>query len=192
MAILKRKPEPKTAPKQTASKTHGPVGKDGLTTRQRKFCEEFMRNGGSRVEAARAAGYSHPNAAMRSKAVQDYIQQHQEEVAREAAERAGVKQEYVINRLKAIVERCMQAEPVMDADGNPTGEYKFDATPAIRALDLLGRHLGLWEAPEKGKSQPTPVHLYFSRAAAAESGAVDLSQEKAASEHIRDNATRLN
>jgi hypothetical protein len=38
----------------------------------------------------------------------------------------------------------MQAEPVRDKDGNPTGEYRYDGAVANKALELLGRHLGMF------------------------------------------------
>jgi hypothetical protein len=55
----------------------------------------------------------------------------------------------------SVAERCLQNEPVSDRDGNPiyvdtpTGKraaaYAFDPTGATRALELIGRHLGLFE-----------------------------------------------
>lgn len=52
--------------------------------------------------------------------------------------------EYVLNSLMEIVDRCKQAEPVLDHEGEPTGEYKFDSGGANRALELLGKHLKLF------------------------------------------------
>ncbi len=37
----------------------------------------------------------------------------------------------------------MQHKPVLDKDGNPIGEYRFDAVGANRALDLIGKHKSL-------------------------------------------------
>ena len=34
---------------------------DGLRERQRRFCEAFVANGGNATEAARSAGYKHPD-----------------------------------------------------------------------------------------------------------------------------------
>jgi hypothetical protein len=39
-----------------------------------------------------------------------------------------------------VFERCMQHKPVLDKDGNPTGEYRFDSAGAARALELMGKH----------------------------------------------------
>jgi len=72
-------------------------------------------------------------------------------------------------RLQAIVERCMQHEPVLDACGQPVvvkgpdGElhalYRYDAKNAIAALHLLGKMEGMFvehrDAPKAapGKSR---------------------------------------
>ena len=41
----------------------------------------------------------------------------------------------------------MQAEPVLDRKGNPTGEYVFDSTGANKANEFLGKYLRI--APER-------------------------------------------
>jgi phage terminase small subunit len=38
----------------------------------------------------------------------------------------------------------MQAEPARDAKGQETGEFQFQASGANRALELLGRELGMF------------------------------------------------
>jgi len=48
---------------------------------------------------------------------------------------------WVVNNLKTVVERCMRQVPVIDKDGNSIGEYRFDASGANRALELLGKHI---------------------------------------------------
>ena len=55
--------------------------------------------------------------------------------------------EYVLRNLKAVAERCMQAEPVMikvNGDLVESGEYKFDSTGANKSLELLGKYLKLF------------------------------------------------
>ena len=51
--------------------------------------------------------------------------------------------------MMAVAERCMTAEPVYDSDGRETGEYKFNATGANKALELLGRYLALFVDVQK-------------------------------------------
>ncbi len=52
--------------------------------------------------------------------------------------------EYVLEGLKDVKERCMQAEPVLDREGLPTGEYRFDSSGANKSLELLGKFLKMF------------------------------------------------
>lgn len=69
----------------------------------------------------------------------------------ELSKNSIVNAEWVRSNLKALVERCMQAVPVMEwvkgEDGKkelvPTGEYKFDSSGANKGLETLAKHLGM-------------------------------------------------
>lgn len=61
-----------------------------------------------------------------------------------AIEKLGVDKEWVLSRLVENVERAMQSAPVIGAEGEPTGEYKYDGAVANRALELLGKNVGLF------------------------------------------------
>lgn len=43
------------------------------------------------------------------------------------------------------LERCSKPVPVLDMTGESIGEYAFDSKGALRALELLGKHLGMFE-----------------------------------------------
>jgi phage terminase small subunit len=69
------------------------------------------------------------------------------------SERTQVTQDYVLNNLVEIVERCMERAPVMvredrhmvqkvDDDGNDV--WQFDSRGATSALTLMARHLGMF------------------------------------------------
>ncbi len=60
------------------------------------------------------------------------------------AECPEISQAWVVERLVANATRAMQAVPVVDRDGNPTGRYSYQGSVANRALELLGKHVGLW------------------------------------------------
>jgi len=50
------------------------------------------------------------------------------------------------------VERAMEAFPVLDAAGNPTGKYVYNGNVANRALELLGKEQGMFiERKEIGR-----------------------------------------
>ena len=58
----------------------------------------------------------------------------------------------MLNRLIENVERAMQAQPVLDAKGVPTGEYRYEGSVANRALELLGKEQGMFvDRKEIGK-----------------------------------------
>src|SRR5262249_20570264 len=50
----------------------------------------------------------------------------------------------VVRSLVENVRRSMQAVPARDGDGNPIGEYRYEGAVANKALELLGRHLGMF------------------------------------------------
>lgn len=59
--------------------------------------------------------------------------------------------QYVQMNLRVVAERCMQVEPVFDAKGQPTGDYKFDASGANVALKLLGQTIGMFKEESRIK-----------------------------------------
>jgi phage terminase small subunit len=72
--------------------------------------------------------------------------------------KAGLDRSWVIERLMLVVNQCMQAEPVKDRKGNPTGEYKFDASGANAALRMLGDTMGMFK-PAETKPGDEYAHL---------------------------------
>jgi len=58
-----------------------------------------------------------------------------------------VNKEWVVNRLKQVVETCMQ--PIPDGKGNE----KVDASGANKALELLGKTIGLYIDKNESKTK---------------------------------------
>lgn len=69
------------------------------------------------------------------------------ELEAEAIERGGITILQVLLDANTIKRRCMQAEPVRDSKGKPTGEYRFDSAGANKANEFLGKYLKI--APER-------------------------------------------
>ena len=125
-----------------------PKGK--LTNRQKVFTEEYVKDLNA-SQAAQRAGYaevssrSHSSELMSDPKIQAEIQKNMD--AR--SERTKIDADYVLNTIRDTVERCRQAEPVLDKEGFETGEWKFDAANVLKGCDLLGKHLKLWsDAPK--------------------------------------------
>jgi hypothetical protein len=84
------------------------------------------------------------------------------------AAKVEIDQEWVLSRLALVVERCLQNEPVRDRKGNPVmietpqsqlaAAYTFQPGAAARALELLGKHVGLFtDRPEVGARSDEPL-----------------------------------
>lgn len=116
-----------------------------LTAKMRAFVRSFAvcRNG---AQAAREAGYSeHAAREMAYKLLHRADIQAALRRVEEGEDRlVGSRRHRVLNRLDALADRAMQAEAVRDAKGKTVGQYRFDGATAARALELLGKHEGLF------------------------------------------------
>jgi phage terminase small subunit len=126
-----------------------------LTNRQARFVEEYLLDLNAKQAAIRA-GYSPNTAEAQASRLLSLVKVQRavsESIDRRTA-RVEVDQDWVLSRLALIAERCLQHVPVQDRHGNPVlvetpdGElaaaYTFQANGATRALELLGKHLGLF------------------------------------------------
>lgn len=145
-----------------------------LSDKQKKFADEYLLTLNA-SEAYRKAGYTTGNdkavAASASRLlanakVKAYIEERQAIMQ----EKTGINQAWVLNRLKDISDRCMQAIPVMmkvDGELIESGEYKFDSMGANRSTELIGKHLGMFS--DKIDQQEKPViNINFSKASEAD------------------------
>lgn len=132
------------------------------SAKHERFAQE-VASGKKLEEAHGLAGYK-PSRATASKLRQNVnISQRVAELLAEreqihaqgtakAIERVGLTKEWVITRLKENAERALQAIPVTDSEGAPTGEYQYQGNVANRALELLGKELGMFiERKEVGQ-----------------------------------------
>lgn len=121
-----------------------------LKKKQIKFCEEYVidYNG---TQAAIRSGYKESNAAsqasrlLKEPEIIEKIKENQKEILKNSC----LTEEKIINNLEAILSQCMSSVPVMEWDYSnhslePTGEYQFDSKGALKAIELLGKHLGMF------------------------------------------------
>ena len=141
-----------------------------LSDKQKKFADEYLLTLNASA-AYRKAGYTTGNdkavAASASRLlanakVKAYIEERQAIMQ----EKTGINQAWVLNRLKDISDRCMQAIPVMikvDGELIESGEYKFDSMGANRSTELIGKHLGMFS--DKVEQQEKPIiNINFAKA----------------------------
>lgn len=126
-----------------------------MTEQQRRFADKYFETlNGS--QSAIYAGYSERTARQQAyNMLQDpEIEAYITGLRQEYAEKAGVNKQWIVERFKDISDRCVQAEPVLDSNGIPTGEYKFDSSGANKATEMLGKIIGVFE---KDNDQSKPV-----------------------------------
>ena len=117
-----------------------------LSAKQERFCREYILDYNG-TQAAKRAGYSEKSAYSQAGRLlkNAEILARVRELQHEQVERLSVSADYVVLKLMENREKCMEPVPVLDSNGNQTGEYTFDSKGALRALELLGRHLGMFD-----------------------------------------------
>lgn len=126
----------------------------GLTAKQEAFCQAYVacRNA---TQAAVEAGYSERTAGSigQENLKKPEIQKRLAELQEARSARTRITQDWVLETLQEVVERCMQRAPVMVRKGKEMVQlqedgadvWQFNARGATGALDLLGKHMGMWQ-----------------------------------------------
>lgn len=122
-----------------------------LTDKQAAFVREYLVDLNA-TQAAIRAGYSERTASRIGPQLigKTCVREAIEKAQAKRAQRVEVTQDYVIENLVEIVERSMQRAPVTDRKGEQVTDeegravWTFDAKNANRALELLGKHLGIF------------------------------------------------
>lgn len=126
--------------------------------RHERFAQE-VANGQSGTQAYLTAGYpTNAKAAgvsasrlLENPKVKDRIAEilteresiRQREVT-EAVKAASLSKQWVLERLMENADRALQRQPVLDDEGAPIGEYTYNGSVANRALELLGKEVGMF------------------------------------------------
>lgn len=140
------------------------MAETALTRKEERFCLEYVIDY-NQTKAAERAGYAEKSAAKTGcKLMKDpRILARVKELQKEQADRLCLSSDLVVIKLLELVDICMAAKPVMEWDYSnhemsPTGEYQIDSKGAAKALELLGRHLGMFDRKEQAPTEG-PVYL---------------------------------
>jgi len=134
-----------------------------LTVKQQSFVDNYLANGGNGTQAAKDAGYKGSENTLASTAKENLrkpqIKEAIEKEQNKIKKKLEMTAEWKRSTLKDVIERCLQAEPVMEMrDGKlvETGEYKFGANEVIRAINELNKMDGD-HAAIKNKTEVTVI-----------------------------------
>lgn len=125
-----------------------------LNQRHERFAQE-LASGKSDDAAYVAAGYvSNRGNAHKLKQTEDIRRRLAEllderermhgQATAKAVERTALTKEWVIARLRENALRALQAVPVTNAEGEEVGQYQYNGAVANKALELLGKTLGMF------------------------------------------------
>jgi len=137
-----------------------------LTPRQRQFVAEYIIDPNA-TQAAIKAGYSPKTAYaigeenLRKPVIRAELDKERQELAK----RNEIDQDWVIKRLILNADRAAQAEPVLDTKGVPTGEYRYDGAVVNKALELIGKHIGMFvERTETSERRLVEIRVVYDTA----------------------------
>lgn len=106
-----------------------------LSPKEERFCREYVidYNG---TQAAIRSGYKAKDAAVRASKMlrKDKVAARVRELQQEMAQRLALSQDYVVIELMKTYKECKDSE---------------DSKNALRALELMGKHLGMFEKRQK-------------------------------------------
>ena len=130
-----------------------------LNPKQKMFCQEYLVDLNA-TQAAIRAGYSKKTAgAIASEYLQKpNLQEYIKQLIDERSKRVEISAEAVLEDIVEIKQRCMQKVQVRDKDGNPTGEWVFKEQGALKANELLGKHLKMFVEKKEVEHTGTIQH----------------------------------
>ena len=122
-----------------------------LTNSKYEHFALLVARGESPAKAYVLSGYSENgafqsgNRLLRKPEVAARVEELKRAIAESQVEKIAVERAWVISILVQNVQPAMQVEPLRDHEGNPTGQFTYQGSVANRALELLGKELGMFQ-----------------------------------------------
>lgn len=147
-----------------------------MTPKQVRFVEEYLIDLNA-TQAALRAGYSEKTAHKQGSQLLGKTSIAAAISAAQAnrSERTEITQDYVLNSIFSTMERCKQAEAVLDRRGEavlvetPAGDlapaYTFNAMGVFKGAELLGKHLGMFNGATSDDQDAPSLNITLTTAA---------------------------
>ena len=138
------------------------------------------------IKAYESCGYKSKNdAAMGASArrllqnaqIRDRIVELAERVTVAVVESAKFDRNWVLEQLGEIAAKAKQDIPVLNAKGEPTGEYTFQGMVAVRAIELIGKDLGMFQPSASQQVQTVALATEMFRQMVLDSGVLNKQMD---------------
>lgn len=137
-----------------------------LTPKQQRFVDEYLIDLNA-TQAYIRAGFSAKLANTNAvKLLQNTtIAKAIAEAQAKREERTQITQDYVLTNIQKIIERCMQVQQVDNCltqteDGELAQAFMFKEQGALKGLELLGKHLGMFKDKIEHSGDPNnPINM---------------------------------
>lgn len=120
-----------------------------LKNQKHEIFARAVAQGRTADQAYEEAGYK-PNRhnASRLRNTNENVRARIEEIkgqkTEKVIEKAAISRIWVLDMLRENAERAMQHHPVLGPEGEEIGEYTYNGSVANRALELIGKEIGLF------------------------------------------------
>jgi len=115
--------------------------------KQERFAIELAKRT-PQGQAYELAGYkrndAHASRLAKNGKVLARVAELQERVTAKVVEKTAISRIWVLDMLRENLERALTHKAVLDGEGNPIGEYTYNGNVANRALELIGKELGMF------------------------------------------------
>lgn len=140
-----------------------------LSPKQIRFATEFIADFNG-TQAAIRAGYSRKAAwvtasrLLRNAKIIEFVNA----ALKKIEDDSWLNKQWVINRLRENHDKSVQAIAVLDNEGTPMGEYRYEPSAVNRSLELLGKEIGMFrDRVEHSGSINSALELYSKSEAAS-------------------------
>ena len=121
-----------------------------LDAKREKACKAYVLNGGNKSEAFRDAFphakkwkdktvWSRASELFAESEVQGRVEELQAKAKEIAETKLNITFEQKQRWLKSVIERSLQHEQARDSEGNPMGDFRFNASAVISAISELNK-----------------------------------------------------
>lgn len=145
-----------------------------LTNPRHERFAQALAAGKTADQAYQDAGYKPSRPAASRLSTNVNVQARLAELQSRITEGVVLTRQWVIEKLIENASRAMTAEAVRDEAGNPIGEFRYEGSVANRALELLGKELGMFverkETGKPGEFKAADARAQFARLLAEEIG----------------------